>query len=86
MVVLSDGKDISRELVPGYIREAVEIQGMEPNRTENMIESLEYVEKNLIREAMAKAGGNKSQAAKILGIPRSTLYYKLSKAEDVSNN
>ena len=81
MVVLSDGQAISPELVPGYIRDTVEIHGLEPNRKENMIESLEYVEKNLIREAMAKAGGNKSQAAKILGIPRSTLYYKLSKTE-----
>lgn len=86
MVVISDGQPISRELVPGYIRDAVELHGLDHNRNENMTESLDYVEKNLIREAMAKAGGNKSQAAKMLGIPRSTLYYKLSKDGETSDN
>lgn len=36
--------------------------------------SLEEVEKNLIKNALDKAGGNKSKAAKLLGITRRKLY------------
>jgi two-component system NtrC family response regulator len=36
--------------------------------------SLEEVEKNLIKNALTKAGGNKSKAAKLLGITRRKLY------------
>ena len=45
----------------------------------NLTEALENVEKEFIRKAMGKAQGNISQAAKILGIPRQTLQYKLRK-------
>lgn len=86
MVVLSDGNAVSKESIPGYIRDAVEMFGLEASRKESMTDSLDHVERSLIREALAKAGGNKAQAAKILGIPRSTLYYKLNKAKDLSEN
>jgi transcriptional regulator with PAS, ATPase and Fis domain len=36
--------------------------------------SLEDVEKKLIQNALNKAGGNKSKAAKLLGITRRKLY------------
>jgi DNA-binding NtrC family response regulator len=36
------------------------------------------VEKQLIQDTMAKARGNKQEAARLLGISRSTLYKKLS--------
>ncbi len=39
--------------------------------------SLWEIERELILEAIAAAGGNKSQAAKILGLPRSSFYEKL---------
>ncbi|MBG0763466.1 MAG: sigma-54-dependent Fis family transcriptional regulator, partial [Tissierellales bacterium] len=41
--------------------------------------TLEEVEKKLIYEAMKKTNWKKSEAANILGIPRTTLYYKLDK-------
>jgi DNA-binding NtrC family response regulator len=40
---------------------------------------LEQVEKRLIAEAMEKARGNQSQAARVLGISRDTLRYRLKK-------
>jgi DNA-binding NtrC family response regulator len=40
---------------------------------------LDEAEKNLIIKALNEAGGNKYKAAKLLGIPRSSLYSKLKK-------
>ncbi|MFC1526134.1 sigma-54 interaction domain-containing protein [Candidatus Latescibacterota bacterium] len=42
-------------------------------------EQLETLEKELIEHAMAEAGGVKTQAAELLGIKTSALYYKLDK-------
>jgi DNA-binding NtrC family response regulator len=35
---------------------------------------LEAVERDLVRKALASAGNNKSEAARLLGIPRGHLY------------
>ena len=40
--------------------------------------SLEEHEQSLIREALRRAGGNKSQAARLLGLTRNALRYRLS--------
>ena len=42
-------------------------------------ETLADTEAEQIRRVLAAAGGNKSRAAKILGIERKTLYRKLDK-------
>ncbi len=41
--------------------------------------TLEQFEDEIIREAMRRAGGNKSQAARLLGLSRNALRYRLSK-------
>jgi two-component system NtrC family response regulator len=41
--------------------------------------SLEVAEKNLLRKALDKAGGNQTRAAVMLGITRDTLRYKMKK-------
>ncbi|MEW6720418.1 MAG: helix-turn-helix domain-containing protein, partial [Thermodesulfobacteriota bacterium] len=41
--------------------------------------SLEEVEKTLIRQALEKAGGNKTVAAKLLGITYDSLRYQAKK-------
>jgi two-component system NtrC family response regulator len=41
--------------------------------------SLEELEKALIEQALARAGGNKSQAARLLGLTRRTLYSRMEK-------
>ena len=43
--------------------------------------SLEEVEKELIRKALARSGGNRSEAARLLKIPRHVLIYRLEKFE-----
>jgi transcriptional regulator with PAS, ATPase and Fis domain len=41
--------------------------------------SLEELEVALIRQALARAGGNKTRAAELLGLTRHTLLYRLEK-------
>ena len=46
---------------------------------ENSSESLADTEAEQIRKVLAAVGGNKSHAAKLLGIERKTLYRKLER-------
>ena len=41
--------------------------------------TLEQWEDDMIREALRRANGNKSQAARLLGLSRNALRYRLSK-------
>jgi two-component system NtrC family response regulator len=41
--------------------------------------SLEDIEKGLIQKALEKSSGNRSQAARLLKIPRHVLIYRLEK-------
>ncbi len=50
---------------------------MQPNDVAT--ESLADTEADQIRKVLTAAGGNKSRAAKILGIERKTLYRKLER-------
>ena len=43
------------------------------------------MEKRLIEEAIRSCGGNKAQAAKLLGLKRTTLLYKVKAMEDAGN-
>ena len=51
----------------------------------NLNDTLFAIEKQLIEKAMSQAKGNKSQAARILGIKTNLLYYKLEKYGLISN-
>lgn len=81
MVVLSSNRTLDIDDIPEYILESVrgnkniEIYPMDLN------EAISRLEKNKIMEAISIAKGNKSKAAKILNIPRTTLYYKIENYE-----
>lgn len=49
------------------------------NREYNLKSALENIEKKIVKETLKKVNGNKTKASEILGIPRQTLNYKLSK-------
>jgi two-component system response regulator AtoC len=40
---------------------------------------LEEVERSLVEQALERTGGNKSQAARLLGLTRATLRYRIEK-------
>lgn len=79
MVVLSNDGKITIDSIPEYIRESTSIEDdIKPNEYD-LEKITESIEKKTIKEVMNMVNGNKQQAAKILNVKRSTLYYKLNK-------
>jgi DNA-binding NtrC family response regulator len=76
-ILYGDVRELRPEHLPPSLREpalaaAHEIGGDEPLQ-------LKGAERRLLEKAMERAGGNQSQAAKILGVSRDTLRYRLKK-------
>lgn len=79
MVVLSDGAEITLADVPGNV--TAPTQSIGNVRFELPAEniSLDEVEREIIRYALAMHNGNQSQTARYLGITRSALIYRMQK-------
>jgi DNA-binding NtrC family response regulator len=81
-VILASGGPIGRAaiLVPAAIRPAPLHGTPEPGSAAAPdAATLSEAEERMIRDALAKAGGNKSKAARILGITRRALYGRLAR-------
>jgi DNA-binding NtrC family response regulator len=80
-LLMLDGKELKPEFIPERIREAVaKAEGDDlPACSFRVGTSLDAVETELIRLTLSHVGGNKKQAARILGISRRALYNKLKK-------
>ncbi|MEW6662040.1 MAG: sigma 54-interacting transcriptional regulator [Bacillota bacterium] len=76
LVVLADGEIIKKEHLPGGFAVNKGVPAAAPS-VGRLTELTEQAERNTIRAALERAGGNKAKAAEILAIPRSTLYYKM---------
>ncbi len=76
-LVLGWGEPVLRaEHLPAYlVRPDAPGGGQRENQTLRSL--LESYEKGIIRRALARAGGNISEAARSLGLPRQTLQYRL---------
>lgn len=72
LIIMTEGDSIGIPDLPSLMRFSA-LRGVSPNRT------LAEVEAEHIRIVLASVDGNKTQAAKILGITRKTLRDKLSK-------
>lgn len=87
ILALESSKDrIEEEHLPSYLRnidydidELSYNSSIEEENKEGLEETLEKLEKEIIKKALNKTGWQKSKAAKILRIPRTTLYYKIEK-------
>lgn len=73
-VSMIDGQRITRHDLPPYLLKRSR-QALTANL--NLRQRMEELEETLIDEAVAVAGGNISRAARLLGIPRQTLQYRL---------
>ncbi len=78
-VVLGEGETISvsdlpGNLIPAHESASIGIKGALPREMEEM-------ERQRLLEALAEGKGNKSEAARILGLNRSTFYSKLRKLD-----
>ncbi len=80
MVILCPGQDLGSENLPWEIRHVG--AGLEDGPAFKLPPSgikLRDLEIDVIRQALALAGGNKSHAARLLGLSRDTLLYRLNK-------
>ncbi len=80
LVTLVDGKVIEYDHLPDMLKR---LETTKPKEERGFLEEAKFLgnkkESELIHEALKKAGGNKSKAAELLGIHRTTLYQKLRK-------
>jgi len=73
-VIISAGRRIEAEDLPEAIRAAVQIQERRKNPR-----SLAEVEAEYVADTLLAVDGNKTEAARILGISRKNLYERLAK-------
>jgi len=80
MLILNAGKDIYVENLPREFFNTTqpEVKGISIEIPDSGI-SIEAVEIQLIRQAIEKAAGNRSKAARLLGLTRDTLLYRIKK-------
>lgn len=86
-VILSDGHIIGpADLRVGRRADSPQVKVFIPDTRLNLKETMREIygkaEKTLIAKALAKTDNNKSKAAKILGIGRRTLIYKLNRLDE----
>ena len=77
MVALSDGGQIQAEHLPSTLRYQRDEQAEAP--AGGLTKYADKVEQKTIMLVLDKTQGNRAKAAALLGIPRSTLYYKMNK-------
>jgi two-component system NtrC family response regulator len=81
-ILMSKGRSLLPEDLPNQIRSfAGSNNGSDVNIGDNtgLMDALDTIEERMIRDALKKAGQIQAQAAKILGISRSNLQYKMKK-------
>lgn len=81
LVVLADSNVLTMVNLPSNFRQVdFSLVGVEPNKMDvNFSDVRVNIEKEMITMALVEEKFNKAAAAKKLGIPRSTLYYKMQK-------
>lgn len=79
--ILTDGKRIMPEALPPVLRTISPPAGP----VSVLVGDMAAIERRAIQEALGKTGGNKTQAAQLLGISRRSLIYKL-KAFEVNSD
>ena len=78
--LMDDSGLILAEHLPPMVRRGGSLKAaVKPDKAQELAGIMEDAEKQAICEALAAAGGNRSLAAKMLGIHRSGFYQKLSK-------
>lgn len=77
LIVLSQDNRITKDLIPQYIKNNIEVKYTVEKESFDINQSTKRLEIHLIEEALNSVNGSKVKAAKLLNIPRATLYYKI---------
>ena len=77
LVVLCRGTEIALSDLPGKIREGAQEAGDTPRAPGGA--TIRDAERKMIEDALAKAGGSRTEAARALGISRRTLHRKINR-------
>jgi DNA-binding NtrC family response regulator len=79
-VLLSDNDYLQLEDLPGAIKKSVNSNEVNINMdSESLDEAVQVFEKHHIQSMLKRTEGNKSEAARLLGIDPSTLYRKMER-------
>jgi transcriptional regulator of acetoin/glycerol metabolism len=74
-----DGQPLESGMLSPHILTADEPAEPEPSPGLSLEANLDHLERRLIREALARAGGNRSEAARLLGVSRNGLALKMER-------
>lgn len=79
LVILSDGDSLGSDNLPPMLSQTFMLQDVQhkANNDCGLIQATDNLEKAVISQILQEENYNKAAAAKKLGIPRTTLYYKL---------
>lgn len=77
MVLVTADKMLQPSDLPAYLSPVGEIIAVDSSS--KLWQATEQAERDLISRVLQQTGGNRSRAARALGVPRSTLYYKMKK-------
>ncbi|MGC8719260.1 MAG: sigma 54-interacting transcriptional regulator [Thermodesulforhabdaceae bacterium] len=85
LIILSDGDEITIDDLPDRFRQNIKTKTPDvplarlPEEGLDLKKTLEDIERSLIQQALERTGGVKNQAAKLLGLNRTTLIEKMKK-------
>ncbi|PKM86555.1 MAG: sigma-54-dependent Fis family transcriptional regulator [Firmicutes bacterium HGW-Firmicutes-12] len=76
---VSEGDLITKEALPLYLQENIPANNSTRDNMVHLVQAREALEKKTIENALQQVADNRSQAARMLGITRTSLYQKLKK-------
>ncbi|HUW63886.1 MAG TPA: sigma 54-interacting transcriptional regulator [Spirochaetia bacterium] len=79
LVILTEGNVADTGAIPGYMQDPAGRGPADGGKPAGLHSATERAERETIFQALQEAGGNRTVAAGILNIPRSTLYYKMNR-------
>lgn len=77
LIIFSKDGHISKDIIPNHIVLKNEYYRQKEEYLLDLNEAIKRLEIELIKKALKISNSNKAEAAKLLNIPRSTLYYKI---------
>jgi len=78
-LVFAEGRELTMAALPAFLQGESDGDTLEVPKSMSLPEILDDLERQLILKAFHKAGGVKTETARLLGIKTSALYYKLDK-------